>query len=185
MFATIYLPNFYLQAALRHQPELAGQPVALIDDRAAKAVIIQLNHAALEAGVHGGMTPSQGRARCLELVVKNREREQEQLLDQLLFQFSYTLAPYVEATAPGLCTVQFTDPRNLETKVRCMIAQLTAHGIMALAGIAQIADTSLLAAHLARPVLQVGDTKTFLASLPIETLAYTDASPMPGDHPVA
>jgi len=185
MFATIYLPNFYLQAALRHQPELAEKPVALIDERAAKAVIIQLNQAAQEAGVHGGMTPSQGRARCLELIVQTRARAQERLLDQLLFQFSYTLSPYVEATAPGLCTVQFTDSRNLGAKVQRMITQLTIHGIIALAGIAQIADTSLLAAHLARPVLQVGDTRTFLASLPIETLAYTDAPPTSGDHPVA
>ena len=38
MFATIYVPNFYLQAALRHQPELHGTPVALIDDQEAKAV---------------------------------------------------------------------------------------------------------------------------------------------------
>ena len=184
MFATIYLPNFYLQAALRHQSGLAKEPVALIDERATKAVIIQLNHTAQEAGVHRGMTPSQGRARCLELVVKTRAREQEPLLDQLLFQFSYTLSPYVEATAPGLCTLQFTDHRNLGAKVQRVIALLAGNGIIALAGIAQIADTSLLAAHLARPVLQVGDTRTFLASLPIETLAYTDAPPPSGDHPV-
>ena len=31
MFATIYLPNFCLQAATRHQPELCEKPVALID----------------------------------------------------------------------------------------------------------------------------------------------------------
>ena len=40
MFATIYLPDFYLQAALRHQPDLTGKPVALIDDQEKKAVII-------------------------------------------------------------------------------------------------------------------------------------------------
>ncbi len=171
MFATIYAPNFYLQAALRHQPELAGRPVALIDERAAKAVIIQLNQSAEEAGVHAGMTPSQGLARCLELIVKPRAAEQEHSLEQVLLQFSQTLAPYVEATAPGICTVQFTDDRNLTAKVERMIAQLAATGLSARAGIAYNPDTSLLAAHLARPVLQVGDTKTFLASLPIETLA--------------
>lgn len=171
MFATIYLPNFYLQAALRHQPGLAHQPVALIDDQAAKAVIIQLNRPAEKAGVRSGMTPSQGLARCLELIVKTRVRTQERLLDELLLQFSYTLAPYVEATAPGLCTVQFTDNRNLGAKVEAMIAQLDQSEITACAGIAQTPDISLLAAHLARPVLQVDDTKTFLASLPIETLA--------------
>jgi len=32
-------------------------------------------------------------------------------------------------------------------------------------------DTSFLAAHLARPVLQMDDAKEFLAPLPIETLA--------------
>ncbi|MGI8437477.1 MAG: hypothetical protein ACR2NX_11325 [Chthoniobacterales bacterium] len=171
MFATIFLPNFFLQAALRHRPELRAQPVALIDDRAAKAVILQTNRAAEEAGVRCGATPSQGLARCLELIVKTRLREQERLLDELLFQFSYTLAPYVEATAPGLCTVQFTDTRQVESKVRHVIAQLDEIGLAARAGIAHTADTSLLAAHLARPVLQVGDTQSFLASLPIETLA--------------
>ena len=32
-------------------------------------------------------------------------------------------------------------------------------------------DTSFLAAHLAKPVLQVDDAQKFLAPLPIETLA--------------
>jgi hypothetical protein len=33
MFATIYLPNFYLQAAMRHQRELRAKPVALIKEQ--------------------------------------------------------------------------------------------------------------------------------------------------------
>lgn len=173
MFAAIYLPNFYLQAALRHQPELAARPVALIDDQVAKAVILQINQAAEEVGVRAGMTPSQGLARYLELIVKARVRAQEHALDELLLQFSSTLAPYVEATAPGLCTVQFTDDRALSAKVKSMVAQLAEHGVTAWAGIAKTPDTSLLAAHLARPVLQIGDIKTFLASLPIETLAIS------------
>ncbi len=170
MFATIYLPNFYLQAALRHETESA-RPIALIDDQEAKPVVLQLNDSAEKIGVRFGMTPSQGLARCLELVVKTRLREQERLLDQLLLQFSYTLAPDAEATAPGLCTVQFTDQRHLTPKVERVIEQLRAANIAAQAGIAPTPDTSLLAAHLAKPVLQIDDAKDFLASLPIETLA--------------
>ena len=71
MFATIYLPDFFLQAALRQRPELRDQPVALIDDEEKKAVIIQLNPAADQTGVQRGMTPSQGLARCLQLQVRN------------------------------------------------------------------------------------------------------------------
>jgi len=134
MFATIYLPNFYLQAALRHQPELTTQPVGLIDEQDPKPVIIQLNSVAEEAGVRCGMTPSQGLARYLKLVVKTRLRLQEEMLDQLLLQFATTLAPYVEATAPGVCTVQFTDERNLLRKVEDVVEQLRASGLSAQAG---------------------------------------------------
>jgi nucleotidyltransferase/DNA polymerase involved in DNA repair len=171
MFATIYLPNFYLQAALRHQAELALQPVALLDDQAAKAVIIQLNQAAEDVGVRRGMTPSQGLARSLALTVKTRLPAQEKLLDELLLQFAYTLAPYAEATAPGVCTVQFTDRKNILRKVERVLAQIEEAGITAQAAIAPTPDASFLAAHLAKPVLQVDNAKDFLAPLPIETLA--------------
>ena len=46
MFATIYLPDFYLQAALRYEPELWMRPAALIEEQEKKPVIIQLNDAA-------------------------------------------------------------------------------------------------------------------------------------------
>ena len=173
MFATIYLPNFYLQAAIRHQPELRLQPVALLDDQNAKAVIVQLNQIAEKAGVNNGMTPSQGLARCLNLVVKTRVRAQEQLLGEMVLQNACTLAPYVEATADGVCTVQFTDDRNLVAKVSRLIERLAESEIISQGGIAPSPDTSFLAAHLANPVLQIDDAKQFLASLPIETLAIS------------
>ena len=171
MFATIYLPDFYLQAALRHQPELRTKAVALIDDQEKKAVIIQLNAAAEQTGVHVGMTPSQGLARCLQLVIKVRSHSQEKLLQEILLHFAGTLAPYVEATGPGISTVQFTDPKNLTVKVRGVIEQLADSEIIAQAGIAPTPDTSFLAAHLASPVLQIDDSSEFLAALPIEVLA--------------
>jgi protein ImuB len=171
MFATLYVPNFYLQAAVRHQPELLGAPVALIDGEEAKALILQVNGTAEAAGVRCGMTPSQGLARHLPLVVKTRAREQEKLLTDLLLHFAYSLSPFIEATAPGICTIEFTTAQQLTARVTAVIEQLRESEITARAGLAHTADASLLVAHLARPVLQIGDAKTFLASLPIETLA--------------
>lgn len=170
MFATIYLPNFYLQAALRHQSELREAPVALIDDAEAKAVIIQLNQTAAAAGVLVGMTPSQGLARCLPLVVQTRRRTQEKSLYEAVLYFAGALAPYFEATAPGICTVQFTESKNVKRNVSRVIDHLAAVEITAQAGIAHTPDASHLAAHLAAPVLQIGDAKDFLAPLPLETL---------------
>lgn len=171
MFATIYLPDFYLQAALRHQPELRATPVALIDDEEKKAVIIQLNVAAEETGVRSGMTPSQGLARNLQLVIKVRAHPQEKLLQEILLHFAGILAPYVEATGPGISTVQFTTTKNVAVKVTQVIEQLADSEIIAQAGIAPTPDASFLAAHLARPVLEIDDSSEFLAALPIEVLA--------------
>ncbi len=181
MFATIYLPNFYLQAATRHQPELRAKPVALIEEQERKPVIIQLNEVAENAGIQKGMTPSQALARWLHVTIKVRAHKQEKSIQEILIQCAFTLGPFVEATAPGICTVQFTDNRNLSEKARHsepvlrrisrVIQQLAECEIHAQAAIAPTADTSFLAAHLARPVLQVEHAKEFLSSLPIETLA--------------
>ena len=171
MFATIYLPDFYLQAAMRHQPELAGKPVGLIDDQEKKAVIIQLNGSAEELGVRSGMTPSQGLARSLDLVIKVRSPSQERLLQEILLHLAGTLSPYVEATAAGISTVEFTDTRNLTAKVAKVVQQLADSEIIAQAGIAPTPDASFLAAHLANPVLQIEDASEFLSALPIEVLA--------------
>jgi nucleotidyltransferase/DNA polymerase involved in DNA repair len=173
MFTTIYLPDFYLQAALRHQPKLSVKPVALIDDQEKKAVIIQLNAAAEEMGVRIGMTPSQGLARYLELVIKVRSHSQEKILQDILLHFAGTLAPYVEDTAPGISTVQFTDTKNLGSKLANVVAQLADSEIVSQAGIAPTPDASFLAAHLARPVLQIDNASEFLAALPIEVLKIT------------
>jgi protein ImuB len=177
MFTTIYLPNFYLQAAMRHQPELRTQPVALIEEQKNKPVIVQLNHAAESAGVRKGMTPSQALARCLRVVIKTRERAREKSINEILIQHAFTLSPFVESTAPGVCTIQFgREPSRLSgqtgfANVSRVIEQLAECEITAQAGIAHFPDASFLAAHLAQPVLQVDEAKKFLAPLPIETLA--------------
>src|SRR2546421_6068271 len=82
MFATLYLPNFYLQAAMRHHPRLRAQPVGLIDPSHKKVAIVELNDAAEKAGVVKGMTPSQALARCLHVAIRTRERAQEKLIGE-------------------------------------------------------------------------------------------------------
>lgn len=171
MFATIYLPNFYLQGAIRHQPELRAKPVALIEEQEKKPVIIQLNEAAEQAGIRKGMTPSQALARYLQVTIKTRGRAQEKSIQEILLHYAFTLSPFVEATEPGICTIQFTDNRDLSIKVSRVIQQLAECEITAQAGIAPAPDTSLLIAYLARPVLEINDAKEFLAPLSIETLA--------------
>jgi protein ImuB len=171
MFATIYVPNFFLQAAIRHQEVSASAPIGLIDENEAKPVIIQMNEAADIAGVRFGMAPSQGLARCLNLVIKTRSPVQEEALANLLLQYCFSLSPNVEATAPGIWTVQFTRTDNVEDKLSAVIRHLVQCQIVAQAGIAYSPDMSFLAANLARPVLQITEPREFLAPLPVDILA--------------
>jgi protein ImuB len=180
MFATILLPNFYLQAIARHQPALPEQPLAVLDDTAAKAVILQLNEPAEAAGVRTGMAPSQALARCLHLVIKARARGREQQVTEILLHHGFMLSPFVEATAPGVCTVEFKrwikvqaggpSRAGLREKMERTIDSLACCDLVARAGLAKNPDTSFLAAHLAEPVLQINEATEFLAPLPIETL---------------
>jgi len=58
MFAVIFIPDFSLQAVLRHEPELFSKPVALVDPGSSKTNIVQLTPAARACGVCEGQTPS-------------------------------------------------------------------------------------------------------------------------------
>lgn len=172
MFAAIYLPDFQLQAALRHEPELHEQPVALLSCEAAKATLLQVTQSAFELGVRPGMTPSQGLARTLRLRIKARAREQEKIAGEILLAQAETLTPEIEATAPGVCTVHFTSEKNRRAQLEGVVRQLATVHLRAQVGLAATPDLSFLAACLARPVLQIDNPENFLASLPIETLLH-------------
>lgn len=172
MFAALYLPDFELQAALRHQRELQHQAVGLLEHEGAKATIFQLTKSAAAAGVTQGMTPSQGLARCLSLIIKPRALAQEKIAGEILLHHASTLAPEIEATAPGVCTVHFTSTKNCRANVEAVVRQLAELQLRAQAGLAATPDLSFLAACLAQPVLQIDHPENFLAPLPIETLGY-------------
>ncbi len=170
MFAALYLPDFALQAALRHEPDLREEPVGVLAGEEARATLLQLNAPALAVGVRAGMTPSQGLARCLRLTIKARAYAQEKIAGEILLHHAATLAPEIEATAPGVCTVRFSARKNCREKVERVVRQLAELNLRAQAGLAATPDLSFLAACLARPVLQIDDAAKFLAPLPIETL---------------
>src|SRR5437870_13666004 len=117
------------------------------------------------------MTPCQALTRSMQIMSILRALAKGKSVQDLLLNLAFTLGPFVENTAPGVCTIQFRDFRNLSAKVARVIEQLAQCEIRARAGIASVPDASFLAAHLARPILQIENAKEFLAPLPIEALA--------------
>jgi protein ImuB len=159
VFAAIYIHNYSLQSVLRHEPELIPKPVVLTDPALTKPSITQLTPAARASGICAGMTPSQAMARCGNLVVKTRSLLQEQAAMETLMQTAYAFSPHIEATAPGVCTIELkglsiqtneTSAKQWAAQILQVLKQFHLHGQI---GFAETPALALLAAHAARPVL--------------------------------
>ena len=164
MFAVIHIPVFSLQSVLRHEPDLIPKPVVLTDPALTKPCVTQLTPAARASGICAGMTPSQAMARCGNLVVKTRSLSQEHAAMETLMQTAYAFSPHIEATAPGVCTIELkglgmvgrASTRADEPLHQWAVEILRVLKQFHLAGQIGFAETpplALLAAHAARPVL--------------------------------
>jgi protein ImuB len=146
----------------------ADIPAALLDDDGIH--VIELNHAAEEAGIRPGASTSQAIARAPELVLYTRARSHERQLQDVLLQLAYSYSPFIENSAPGICTIDVTKTRHLQSGLRKLLAQLRAIGLKAQAGIAPNPEIALQAAKIADPVLEISHDCNLLQSLPLESL---------------
>ena len=180
MFAVIFIPNFSLQATLRHEPELRARAVALVDSKLTKPAIVELTAAARSCGVCEGLTASQAMARCAELIIKSRSLAQEASATEVLLQTAYAFSPNIESTAPGVCTMELkgmafgSDFAAAESWAEKIIEVLAQFHIEAKIGLAVTPELALLAARAANPILTTqrnNDSSTgAIESFPISAL---------------
>ena len=141
MFAAILLPSFHLQAALRFEPELHRQPVALLAGAGpAGAIVLETTAVARAAEVQAGFTASQALARCPTLQLRRRLPQQEQAAAEALRQTAWAFSPWLEPTAPGLCTLDLRG--RAETNHRAwaltLMQRLATRQLFARVGVAEI-----------------------------------------------
>ncbi len=177
MFAVIFIPNFSLQAVLRHEPESRERAVALVDPELPKPILVQLTAAARARGVCEGLTPSQAMARCAELVIKPRSRAQEESATEVLLQTAYAFSPNIEFTAPGVCTMELKGLRlsshgeAVEQWAGKVIEVLEQFFLEAKVGFGATPELALLAARAAEPILRLGNTiDESVESFPVASL---------------
>jgi protein ImuB len=171
-YAVLLAPEFRLQATLRHAPEWAGKPVALLESGATRPQVAELNAAARAQRVERGMTPTQALARCADLHLVSGNPGHERSARETMLQIAETFSPFLEATAPGVVTVELPAERSVdEAALRARgVDPLLALGLEIQLGVAATPDLALLAARFARPVRFVEDAATFLHRLPVEAL---------------
>jgi protein ImuB len=172
-YAVLRVRDFALHALRRSDPELAVRPVALIAGQGRQAAVTEVSPEA--TGVTPGLAVTLAMARCPGLILRPRDPGAEVEAHRLLLAAAFTLAPRVEFTGPGCCTVDLrgADPARTGAQMRLRVTELAQAGLPAQIG---AAATPLLAAYAARcaePVLLVPDARAFLAPLP---LAFAEPS---------
>ncbi len=170
MYAVIWIENFSLQAVARISPPISAHaPLAAISSEVKKPLILQVNDVARRLGVEVGMTPSQGQARCTALGLHLISPAAETEAQNVLLSCARDVAPLLESTAPGICTL---DVRGLSTENRsrdlaCALCQLRAQGLVGTAGIGATPLLALYAARETTSVRTVQHAAAFLHSLPL------------------
>jgi protein ImuB len=174
-YAVLRVRDFALHALRRSDPQLADRPVALITGEGRKATVAEVSPKT--AGVAPGLPVTLAMARCPGIILRQRDPEAEVEAHRLLLAAAFTLAPRVELTAPGCCTVdlQGADLVQTQAQMRRGVTELTRTGLPTQIGAGPTPLLATYAAHCAEPVLVVQDARAFLAPLP---LAFAEPSPL-------
>ena len=178
MFAVVYVPQFALQAALRHEPELWERPVALVDSDSRTPVVCEATEPARAAGVSNGLTPTQTMARCGSVVIRPRSARQESAATSAILQCAYAFSPHLETTAPGICTLDLRgiaavsglDSAGLEKWAGKLQRTLANVRLSASIGLGSAPNVAQHAARWGKGIEIVENPAPFIARLPIAAL---------------
>lgn len=175
MYAAVYIPQFSLQAILRLREELRARALAVLDE---ESRVIQMTAVARESYVEAGMTPTQAMARCPKIMLRSRSPLQEEAAQKALLQCASGFSPFLESTAPGVCTINLRGlsefgalPLEVAERAQAWANRLLARvgdlQLHAQIGLAADPDVALLAAKQAEPILVAHDLTAFLNTVPL------------------
>jgi protein ImuB len=174
-FASIHVPNFLVQAAVRAEPRLRARAVALVDGTPPIWNVVAANEAALQAGIELGMAKSQAAQFCA-VEIRQRSRLQEKSAHAALLDLGASVSPRMEDTAPDTIILDIAGLTSLFGNEENIARQLMRHA-SSLGLIAHVAVSSNLevAFHAARgfsgiTLIPPGEEAKRLCRLPVRAL---------------
>ena len=178
MYAVIHLPDFALQAVLRHTPELWQQAVALVDPASTPLRLCACTEIAAQFGVGVSMTPVQAQARCADVLIRSRSVPQESSATDAVIQCAYGFSPHVEHTRAGLFTLDLqglselkgTTPEVYRAWATRLAQALTEHQFRPRLGVGPTPNLAQHAAFWGPPIQVVERPELFLKQLPVAAL---------------
>lgn len=205
MFLVLHVPDFALQAVLRtgapdeslaraERADPVGTlfappasaylktPAALFTGTTKKSTALAVNAAARVASVACGMSAPQAVARCPALLIRTPNAESETEARATLLALAFTVSPAVEATAPGVVTLEvhgLAPPMRVSAGAAA-ITRLAQFDLHATAGLAR---TPLLALYAAQSRTGFNRPKESTATSAAPETASAGHRPAPPQSP--
>jgi protein ImuB len=176
MYAAIYIPDFPVEAVIRHEPDLRTQAVAIVEGVPPSCTVKALNDRARAAGVRFGMTRLQA-GQFPGVQIRQRSAAQEAAAHAALLDLGWSVSPRVESTAPDTIVADiaglehlFGSPEQIAGRLAGGLAQLALDAHVA------VAANPDAAVHMARGcrgvnVIPASEESRRLENLPVEVLA--------------
>jgi protein ImuB len=182
-FASIFIPDFSVQAVVRQAWELQGKAVAIFEGAPPLTRVFAANQAARALGVEIGMTKLQAED-CQGVEWRWRSHSQETTAQGALFDCAWTISPRIEEGRKGSeeqlpdtvvldiagCEKLFGSPQKIADDLKRISAEL---GFDANVAIAENPDAAICAARgfSGVTIIPPGNEAAYLGALPLSSLA--------------
>ncbi len=175
-FASIFVPNFMVQAVERREAALRDRALALIEGAAPLWSVVAANEAAAKAGIALGMTKSQVEQFC-GIEIRHRSQMQEKAAHAALLDLGWSVSPRMEDAGLDTIVVDlaglnslFGSEEDIARQVRERARDL---GLVANVAVASKIDAAVLAARgfSGITVIPAGEEAAWLGRLPIGVLS--------------
>ncbi len=175
-FASIYVPEFWVQAVLRSERELRGCAIALVDGTPPIWKVAAASRAALTLGIEIGMSRPQVE-QFLGVQIRQRSAAQEKAAHAALLDVGWSFSPRLENTAPGTIVLDLAELAPLfgsnENIARKLVERAAEIGLAANVGVAENAEVAIQASRgfSGITVIPAGEEARRLGVLPVNVLS--------------
>jgi protein ImuB len=175
-FASIFVPNFPLQAVVRAEPALGERALALIEGDPPLCSVIAINEKAARMGIEIGMTKTDAE-QFAGTEIRPRSPAQEKTAHAALLDIGWSVSPRIEDTAQDAIVLDLSGLTSLfgaEKGIGAHLAERAAAcGLQVNVAIASNIDTALIAARgfAGITVIPTGEEARYLGGLPAGALS--------------
>ena len=178
-FASIFVPNFMVQAVVRSEPALRERALALIDGNPPLCNVIAVDEKAAHAGIECGMTKANA-AQFTSVEIRPRSRSQEKSAHAALLDIGWSVSPQMEDTAEDAIVLDLSGLDHLyrsEEEIATHLVQRSSDcGLLSNVAIASNIETALLAARGSTGIMVIptGKESQYLSTLPVSVLPLSE-----------